>query len=283
MDPFSLPPSVPLSVVIPDAPPKRHVGRWIAILVVVAAAIGGTAFALTRSDDKPKYSLNATNDATEGATSMSFALTMDVFGTEITGDFEIDIEHGLTHVTMDLGSSAVGLGGKLEMIVDMPNHTTYVSRDFFESIGVPIDTDWVRMDSEFLDESGDGSVFDASATGDPLDATAAIGEALKTEDLGFAKVDGIKVKRYRVTFRGEDVFAFNPQFTAILEEAGTDVPDEVVYEFYVDEQNVVRRISYQVDLGTSELTGDMIVKSINEPVNIKIPDEADVTDARDLM
>lgn len=275
VDPFSAPPPLLMSVLIPDEPPKRHSGRFIAIAFVAVAATGGVAFAVTRGDDEPTYSLAASSAATNDATSMTFALTMDVFGSEITGDVAVDITHGLTHLSMDLGTDAIGLGGELEMIVDAPNGTTYVSSAFFEGIGVPVDTDWVRMDSA---ATGD-TVIDAGDTGDPLDVVAALGDAVKTEEIGFDEVNGLKVKHYRATFRGADVFAWNKQFAAILEQAGGEIPDEVVYDFYVDEHNMVRRIGYQVDMGTSELTGETVVLSINEPVDITVPAEEDVTDA----
>lgn len=286
MDPLSSPPITTHvgSVVIPDVPPKRHIGRVIAIAVVAVLAIGGVVFAVTRGgDDKPTYSLTASSDASDDATAMSFDLTMEVLGTQIKGEFDVDVARGLTHMSMDMGSSVFGLGGTLEMIVDTPNAATYVSKDFFEGIGIPIETDWVLMDNDFLAEGAGGSVFDASSTGDPLSATGAIDEALKTEDLGFAEVNGIKVKHFRVTFSGEDVLKFNPQIAEIFDQAGAVVPDEIVYEFYIDVDNQVRRISYEIDMGVAEVTGDIIVKSINEPLDIEVPDEADVTDARELM
>ena len=91
------------------------------------------------------------------------------------------------------------------------------------------------------------------------------------------------MKHYRVTFRTEDVFASNEELAAQLDVLDGLIPDELLYEFYVDEQNLVRRVTYQIDIGIGEVTTDIVIVSINEPVNIKIPDEADVTDANDAM
>ena len=283
MDPFSQPPQTPISVVIPEPPRKRRAGRIIAIAVVAVAVIGGVAFAVTRGDDTPTYSLIGAQGSTDDVKSMVFTITTEGFGSEVIADIEADVEHGLTHFSMDFGSDVVGLGGGLEMIVDIENKMTYVNGSFFEVLGFPLETEWLSMDEEWLSDNGQDTVFDAEAIENPLDATVAVKDALKTEDLGFDEVEGVKVKHYRVTFRAADLFAQNEQLEAQFDDLDADVPDEIVYEFYVDEQNLVRRITYQLDLGTGEVTTDMVIVSINEPVNIEIPDDDDVTAARDFL
>lgn len=284
MDPFSAPPSVPLSVVIPDEPRKRHVGRFIAIAVVAVAAIGGVAFAVTRGgDDKPTYSLTEATEATVEVKWLTFTTTTEGFGSEVSAEAESDVEKGLVHLTMDLGSDVVGIGGELEMILDGKNKVTYINGSFFESLGIPIDAEWLSMDEAWFEENGQDSVFNGSDIGNPLDAAVALDKAIKTEEIGFDEVNGLKVKHYRVTFRGEDVLVASGQLGAQLDELDGEVPDEIVYEFYIDEQNVVRRVSYIVDIGSGEVTTDIVVTSINEPVNIAIPDAKDVTDARDFL
>ncbi len=283
MDPFSLPPSPPVSVVIADAPRKRHVGRLLAIALVVVAAIGGVAFAIsTRGDDKPTYSLKEATSATVDVKTLTFTTTTEGFGSKVSAAAESDVEHGLVHITMDLGSNAVGIGGEIEMILDIENKLTYVNKSFFETIGLPVETEWLSMDEEFFAANGQDSIFKGADLGNPLDAAVALEKAIKTEEIGFDEVDGLKVKHYRVTFRGEDVLAANGQLATQLDELNGELPDEVVYEFYIDEQNLVRRVTYVVDVGSGEVTTDIVVKSINKPVKIEIPADKDVTNARDL-
>jgi len=283
MDPFSSPPTTPMSVVIPDAPRKRHVGRLVAIAVVAVAAIAGVAFAVTRSDDKPTYSLKEATDATVEVKSLTFTTTTKGFGSEVSADAESDVENGLVHVTMDLGTGIVGIGGEVEMILDTENKVTYINTSFFESFGLPIATEWLSMDEAWFQENGQNSVFNGADVANPIDAAVALEKAIKTEEIGFDDVNGLKVKHYRVTFRIEDVLVMNEQLVAQLDEMNGELPDEIVYDFYIDEQNQVRRVVYQIDVGSGEVTTDIVVKSINEPVNIQVPDEADVTDARDFL
>lgn len=272
-----------MSVVIAEAPHKRHVGRFVAIAVVAVAAIAGVAFAVTRSSDRPTYSLEEATDATVKVRTLTFTTTTGGFGSEVSAEAESDVENGLSHVTMDFGSGVVGIGGQMEMILDFENKATYINKSFFESIGIPVPTEWLRMDEAWFDEIGQDSVFNGSDVANPLDAVVALEEAIKTQEVGFDDVNGLKVKHYRVTFRGEDVLVMNEQLEAQLEEMNGELPDEIVYDFYIDEQNLVRRVVYQIDVGSGEVTTDIVVKSINEPVNIQVPDEADVTDARDFL
>lgn len=283
MDPFSEPPPGPVSVVIPDPPRKRRTGRLIAIAVVAAVAIGGVVFAVTREDDAETFSLTAADGATSDVKSMTFSTTTEGFGNEISAAVETDIERELLHITMDLGSDIVGIGGKIEMIVDLEKAVTYTNNSFFERLGLPLDTEWLSMDAEWFAANGQDSVFNAQAVANPLDAALVLEKAIKTQEVGFDEVNGLKVKHYRVTFRGEDVFEANGQLEAQVESLDGEIPEEVVYDFYIDEQNLIRRVSYEVDIGPGEVSTDIVVLSINEPVNIEIPDEDDVTDATDFL
>jgi hypothetical protein len=283
MDPFSEPPRTPVSVVVPETPRKRRIVRIVALASVALLAVAGVVFAVTRDGDAATYSLTAADGATKDVRSMTFITTTEGFGSEISAEVETDVENELVHITVDLGSEVFGLGGEIEMIVDVAHEVTYTNGSFFESLGLPLDTEWLSMDAEWFAENGDGTLFNAEAVANPLDAALVLDKAIKTEEVGFDEVGGVKVKHYRVTFRGEDVFAANGQLEAQLEEVDGELPDEIVYDFYIDEQNLIRRVSYQADIGPGEVTTDIVVTSINEPVKVKIPDDDDVTDARDLL
>lgn len=288
-DPFSSPPntpavpSSPVSVIIPDAPRKRHVWRFIALAVVAVAAIAGVAFVVTKSEDKPTYSLKEATDATAEVKTLTFTTTTEGFGNKVSAEAESDLENGLFHITLDLGADVVGIGGEVEMILDVENKLTYINTSFFDALGLSMPTEWISMDDAYLSENGQASVFAAGDVANPLDAAVALEKAIRTEEIGFDEVNGLKVKHYRVTFRGEDVLVMNEQLQSQLDDVNGEIPDEIVYDFYIDERNQVRRVVYQIDIGSGEVTTDMVVKSINEPLNINVPDKADVTDARDVL
>ncbi|CAN5442532.1 hypothetical protein BH10ACT2_BH10ACT2_21360 [soil metagenome] len=283
MNPFSEPPSTPASVVLPDDPRKRHLGRYIVIAIVAVAAIGAAVFVAVRGDDKPAYSLTSAGDATVDVKTIAFTVTTEGFGSEITADGEIDVQKDLAHFTLDLGTDIVGFGGELEMIIDNKGKATFINQSFFDALGIPLDAEWLRMDEAWLAENGQDSVFNGAAIGSPLDAVAIISKAIKTEEIGYDEVNGLKVRHYRATFRGADVLVSNPALESQLDRLDGRIPDEIVYDFYVDDQNVVRRVTYQIDIGPGEITTDIVVTSINEPLSIEVPADVDVVDARDFL
>jgi hypothetical protein len=152
---------------------------------------------------------------------------------------------------------------------------------------VPFTTEWFSMDAEFLAENGQDSVFNVDGFGSPLDVAAITDVATNVEDMGFEEIDGLKVKRYQVTFKTTDILKANEalegQLDSMFDIIGGDFPDEIVYDMYVDEQNQMRRVSYVMDVGSFELSADMVVTSINEPVSFKIPEADEVTDAREFF
>lgn len=283
MHPFDAPPNPSTSVVLPDPPRKRR--RWLFVVIGagVLAVVGGVVLIATRAEEAPKYSLSASSETTNDVKSMSFVTTTEGFGNEVVAEIDVDVAHGLTHFTMDLGSDVVGLGGEMEMIVDDDNEITYVRSSFFEVFGITVPTEWLAMDAEWLAENAEDTVFNSEGIGNPLDAAIALEDAIDTEEIGFDTVNDIKVKHYRVTFNSDDIFEMNPQLESQLDELAGEIPDELVYEFYIDEQNLLRRVSYTIDIGAGEVTTDIVIVSINEPLQIEIPDEDDVTDARDFL
>lgn len=285
MDPFSAPPSATSSVVLPDEPRTRRTGWFIAIAAAVVALVAvGVVFAVTRGDDAEKYSLTAAGDATGDLKTMTFSTTTAGFGTEVRAVVATDLERELLHINMDLGVAIVGLGGEIEMILDLANGVTYTNVSFFKQLGFPLNTEWLRMDADWVAKNGqDFELFRADAIANPLDAALVLEHATATEEVGFDDVDGLKVKHYQVTVSGEDAFASMGQLAEQLDLLDGAIPDEIVYDFYVDEQNLIRRVSYEIDIGPGKISTDIVVLSINEPVNIEIPDDDDVTNARDIL
>ena len=62
-----------------------------------------------------------------------------------------------------------------------------------------------------------------------------------------------------------------------------ELPDEVVYDMYVTKDNQLRRISIDLDVGTTVVKLDVVVTPIEGPLVIELPTDADVTDVSELM
>ncbi|MBI4885265.1 MAG: hypothetical protein HY826_14550 [Actinobacteria bacterium] len=281
MEPFAAP--HPDSVVIPDVPRKSRRAMLVAVGLVTVVAVGAGVFALAATDDEPTYSLTEAASTADEVKTIAFTMVMDSLGVEMSAEAEVEIKKQLTHITMDLSNGAIGVGGELEIIVDAENKVAYMNTEFFKGLGIPVEADWLLMDEEFLSRSSDQALFSGEAVSSPLDLGDLIDSANKVEELGFDEVNGEKVKHYRVTVTGEAVLRANPQFAEQLPQVDGVLPDEVVYEIYVNEDNRILRSNFVMDIGPGEISVDLVVKSINKSVDIEIPDEDDVTDAGEFL
>ena len=68
-----------------------------------------------------------------------------------------------------------------------------------------------------------------------------------------------------------------------FDELGSDMPDELTYDVYVDEANRIRRTTTEISAGGMKAEIDIVIKPSGEPIVIEVPAPADVTDAADLL
>lgn len=270
----------PISVVLHEEPKRRRTGLFVGAGVVAVAVLGVGAFLLLRGGEKPTYSLKTATAAAAEQKATAYTLSIESMGEELSLDAEVDNTTGLGHMTMQIG----GMGdGEIEILVDTPNEVIYVSSALFESIGLDVKTDWIKMDKEFLADSGDSTMFDAATTDSSFGAAHLLENAKSVEDLGFEERDGEKLKHYKVTVDAATAIEASPQLEEQVTSIDGELPDEIVYDMYVTKDNQLRRIFIDLDVGTSVVKLDMVVRPLTEPLVIELPDEADFTDASELM
>ena len=100
-------------------------------------------------------------------------------------DAEFDGVTGNTRVTMRMEGL---FDDGIEMIVSETTQTIYVSSDLFKVIGLDVQTEWIKMDEEFLTEQGDNS-FDSATNSDVLNASALLADASSVEEVGLETID----------------------------------------------------------------------------------------------
>lgn len=279
-----VPPTV--SVVLHDEPKPRRTGLFVGVGLLLVALLGAGGFLLLKSDPATaSYSLTAAGDTAAETKAVAFTMTMTLMGQEITADAETDSESGLTHVSMNLGEAMLGMDGTIEMIYDTKAKVVYLNSEFFQSIGLEVDTDWLKMDEEFMQEQAgsDVSLFETADIGNPLDAGVVFEHAKSVTDLGFDEIDDAKVKHYEVVVDTAEAMEVSPQLQQQFDELGSDMPDELTYDVYVDEANRIRRTTTEISAGGMKAEIDIVIKPSGEPIVIEVPAPADVTDAADLL
>jgi len=272
-----------LSVVLPDEPAPRRMGLLVGVALFVVVALGLGAFLLLRNDDKAAaYSLQQAATAASTQQAMAFTLTMETMGQEIVIDAEADNTSGLTRMTMQMDGLGFGNAG-IKMIVDAPNEVIYISSDLFSAIGLDVASEWIKMDKAFLADSGDDSMFDAANSGNVLQAGEIVEQASTKEDLGLEEIDGEQLRHYRVTLDLAKALELSPQLEDSFAELDADLPTEVPYDMWVTEDNELRRVLIELDLGATVVKIDQVIRMLDGPLVIEIPADADVTPAGDLL
>lgn len=271
-----------VSVVIHEEPKRRRSGLFVGVGVLAVAALAAAGLLLLNNDTtEATYSLTEASAAAAETTAVAFTMTMNLMGEEITAEAETDSISGLSHIVMDLGT----VDGSIEMIADTNEKVIYFKSSFLEESGLPIDTEWVKMDEKFLqDQAGGGeSVFDSANLGNPMDAGAIFETAKSVTEIGFDEVDGVKVKHFEVVVDTLEAMKVSPQLQQQFEEFDADIPEELTYDVYVDEQNQIRRTTIEMSVAGQKVAVDIVIKPSSGPIVIEVPTQADVTDLADLL
>ncbi len=271
-----------VSVVIHDEPKKQRTGLFVGLGVLAVAGVAAAGFILLSKDSAAAtYSLSKANAAAAETKAVAFTMTMSLMGEEINADAETDTASGLSHVVMDLGI----VDGSIEIVADAKEKSLYFKSSFLKDSGLPIDTEWVKMDEKFLqDQAGsDGSMFDSTDLGNPLDAGAVFDSAKSVTEIGFDEVDSVKVKHFVVVVNTLEALKVSPQLQRQFDQLDGDIPEELTYDVYVDEQNQIRRTTIEMSLAGQKVSVDIVVKPQAEPIVIEVPKPADVTDLSDLI
>ena len=272
-----------VSVVLLDEPQKRRTGLFVGVGVLAVGAIAAAGFVIMKHDTaEATFSLTEASAAAAEVKAVAYTMTMGVMGEEITAEAETDTASGLSHVALDLGI----VDGSMEMILDTNDKVIYLNSSFLVDSGLSVDTEWVKIDEEFLQQqagSADVPFFDSANVGNPLDAGAMFETARSVTEIGFDEVDGVKVKHFEVVVDTAAAIKVSPQLQQQFDALDADIPKELTYDVYVDEQNQIRRTSIEMSLAGQKVSFDVVIKPLAGPIVIELPKPADVTDVADLM
>lgn len=273
-------PTVPF--VAHDEPKKRRSGLLLGVGILAVAAIAAGGFLLLKKDTaEAGFSLAKASAAAQETKAVAFSMTIGAMGQTITAEAETDSDSGLSHIVMNLGQVA----GSMEMVLDTNGKAVYFKSDLLAG-RAPVDTAWVKMDSAFManhPEVGGEAIFESADMGNPLDAGAMFENAKSVTEIGFDEVDGVKVKHFQVVVDTAAAMKVSPQLQKQVDQLKGDIPKELTYEVYVDEQNQIRRTTIDMVTAGQTTSVDVVIKPQTEPIVIEIPDPSDVTDFADLM
>lgn len=287
-----------------------------AAAVVLALALGATGCSATADDGAVQVEagsfqgrgaaqrLGRAAQATIEVTTLQVAATTSISGFSGRGDVSVstegavDLDAGRARLAVDAGDALGGLGrladlGHLEAIAD--GGSVYLRSEALSRLA-DADGKWLKVDADGLTGGRFGEVLgpqqlDPSAFLDLLTDVGAPVTELGTEDVRGVSTTHVEAE---VTFAQvlDDLPAERRErLESLLDGLAVGAADlpPVPVEAWVDADGLVRKLSLTVDLGAGKATadrglGDLVVTEtvelfgFGEPVDIQVPDPADVAD-----
>ncbi|MEN9645920.1 MAG: hypothetical protein RL238_2589 [Actinomycetota bacterium] len=277
----------PITSVVIDTPPKKSrkgLVAAVAVVVVIALGVGGFLLAKGGSDDD-SYSLEAAAARAADAAGTDSTINTEAMGQEVSMHVTMANASKLMQMEMDLGGSLLGDDLTLQAILDGPNETMYIGSAFFAGIsGEEIDADWIKMDRAAMESAGqDTSFFDQLDGSAQFDPAGTFEKAKSITEIGMEEFEGEQVKHYEVVVAIADLEGTDGILQSQIDSLDGDVPDEVVYDMYVTEDNEIRRVTSAIDFGVAKVKVEIVQHLLDTEPAIEIPSGDDVIDAAEFM
>lgn len=276
----------PITSVVIDTPPKKSrkgLVATVAVVVVAALGVGGFLLATGGSDDE-SYSLEAAAARAGDAAGTESVITTEAMGQEVVINAEMGNTSKLMHMEMNLGGSPLG-DMSLEAIVDGPNETIYIGAEFFaQMMPDEVDAEWFKMDRSAMDAAGeDTSFFDQLDGSAQFNPAATFEKAKSVTEIGMEEFEGEQVKHYEVVIATADLAEVDGILQGQIESMDGDLPDEIVYDMYVTEDNEIRRVTSALDFGVAKVKVEVVQHLLDTEPVIEVPSGDAVVDIADFM
>ncbi|MEZ5321097.1 MAG: hypothetical protein R2698_03250 [Microthrixaceae bacterium] len=243
-----------------------------AVLAVVGWRVWGTSSsplgdAIAEAKDARSFTMRSTATFTPAALSPPF-----------TAAGTVDVDAKLLDLTMDMSTLQPGgrASGTFRVVIQasdpMAMYLPVDSVAVAPTNTIPPGKKWVRYSIDQLGTSGAVLVGAASGGGNPLE-WAGSADPSRAEHLGRFVVDGVTVDRYRLAIPARDLVERSPGLNV---EIGTRDDQEIPFEFDVDGNHHLRRMSYSITAAGITIRFDIHLSRINRPVHIRVPPAGEV-------
>lgn len=276
-----------ISVVVDTPAVKRGKGLFVgAAVALVIAVVAALSFVWKPADHAKKYSLTSAAAATQQIDSVRFEMDADVGGQKVGIKGSMDVKARIMQMDLDAALIAdAPAGSVVSAYMDIPNLTMYMGGDIFGQ-QLPAGKKWVRMDLKALAASTgqDLSTLTQGSTNDPLGATALAANASKTTDLGPEKIlNDLDAEHFQFEVNIDDALkAAGTTREKVLGAAPVDLPAVVVYDAWVDSDNHIRQMKFDLTIADQNVHYEVRYTEINPVLDIVLPTADDSIDLFDL-
>jgi hypothetical protein len=194
----------------------------------------------------------------EGTETAKMRMTMDIPGQKVTSEGQVDYTTEPPNMSMTMDNPGAE-GQTLDMRI--------VDEVVYLNMGQLSGGKFIKMRTD-AKNSPLGDLDELTGSMDAVDSLQGFSDGAKSVTfIGEEELDGQQLSHYRLTLDTSQVDS--------LEGAGGDVPKEVDYDLWLDDEN---RIA-QAKLNLGKQTGSMTVElyDYDEPVDITAPKKSDIT------
>lgn len=274
----------------PDGRRSRIAGVLLATAAVAALVVGafvvvaGNGSSGSESQTFAAFSLVGAAEQTIAADTVEFDLSVSAGGVgDVAMSGAVDNTSGVLAIAVDLDSvlpvGDLGAGGSVEMIVDAESGTLYFGAEELGGL-VPGGAGWISADLGVLAEMSGESLDDLRGEMflDPTESAQMLLDADQVVEIGPETIEGDATVRYEVTVDVAAALAATPQAGAELDAQGIDIPDTVVYDVWVTEDNQLRRATFELDVAGQTVSTTLEMRASDEALGVEIPTDAfDIT------
>lgn len=205
----------------------------------------------------------------EASTTAKMSMHMDMSGQEIHGDGDIDYTTDPPQMAMSMESPAMG-----EQAIDI----RLVDNVMYMNMGQMSNGKFIKFDLSDPQSLPPG-MDQVTEMMDPLAATESLGKGLTSVTfVGDEDVDGETLSHYEV---GVDPSKME-QFQQMPGQAQAQQPEDIDYDLWLDDQNRMRKLDMNMEVGTGKVAMTMELFDWDEPVDISAPPAGDVVDSSKL-
>jgi hypothetical protein len=194
----------------------------------------------------------------EGVETAKMRMTMDLPGQKVTAEGQVDYTSEPPNMSMTMDNPGAQ-GESMDMrIVD---EVVYIN------LGQLSGGKFIKMPTD-AKNSPLGDLDELTGSMDAVDSLQGFSDGAKSVTfVGEEDVDGQELSHYRLTLDTSQVESF--------EGAGDDVPKEVDYDLWLDDENRIVQAKLNLGKQTGSMTVDLY--DYDEPVDITAPKKSDIT------
>lgn len=218
---------------------------------------------------------SSVSDAQAEAQSAHMEMSIEAMGQTIEGSGD---------VSMDPGSKDPK-DAKLAMTMDVPQlgelDMRLVDGVAYIKMGSFTEGKFVEMDLTSKDNPLGQSLDDLTKQADPNAMVDQLAGSLKdfekTDET--EEIDGVETTKYVLTIDGKEIESLaGAQGGSLGSQGSADLPDEVKADAWVGDDNLLRKMTMDIEQGSSPMSMEMTFTDWGEPIVVEAPPDSEITE-----